>query len=406
MTSNKSLPSVAEARARMLAAIAPVGVERAPFGPSLLGRVLAEPLSAGRDQPPFDAAAMDGYAVAADGLGQTEISLHVVGESAAGRGWGRPVRSGDAVRIFTGAPVPPRAAFVVPQENTRREGGSVTILPRDQSGPYIRLRGGDFREGALLIAAGLSLDPWRLGLAAAAGAGHLTVRKRPRLAFLSTGEELVRPGTSPAIDQIFDSGSPSLSAWAEQRGASASALYPTGDSLAAIIAAVSQVEADLIVTIGGASVGDHDLVKPALKTLGLELLVENVAVRPGKPVWFGVLGDGRPVLGLPGNPASALVCAELFLAPLLARLLGQAETERILAARTRQDLAANGPREHWMRASLDRDAQGQLHVTPFSDQDSSLLTVFSRADALLRRPPGAGLAAAGDLVEILPLNRF
>ena len=381
MTSNKSLPSVAEARARMLAAIAPVGVERAPFGPSLLGRVLAEPLSAGRDQPPFDAAAMDGYAVAADGLGQTEISLHVVGESAAGRGWGRPVRSGDAVRIFTGAPVPPGAAFVVPQENTRR-------------------------EGALLIAAGLSLDPWRLGLAAAAGAGHLTVRKRPRLAFLSTGEELVRPGTSPAIDQIFDSGSPSLSAWAEQRGASASALYPTGDSLAAIIAAVSQVEADLIVTIGGASVGDHDLVKPALKTLGLELLVENVAVRPGKPVWFGVLGDGRPVLGLPGNPASALVCAELFLAPLLARLLCQAETERILAARTRQDLAANGPREHWMRASLDRDAQGQLHVTPFSDQDSSLLTVFSRADALLRRPPGAGLAAAGDLVEILPLNRF
>ena len=406
MTPKKSLPGVAEAQARMLAAIAPVGVERAPFDPDLLGRVLAEPLSAERDQPPFDAAAMDGYAVAADGLGTTEISLRVVGESAAGHGWRRPVLSGEAVRIFTGAPVPPGATFVVPQENTRRDGDVVTILPRDQSGPYIRPRGGDFTKGALLIAAGQRLDPWRLGLAAAAGAGHLMVRKRPKLAFLSTGEELVRPGTAPSIDQIFDSGSPSLSAWAEQRGASASALYPAGDSLAAIIAAVSPVEADLIVTIGGASVGDHDLVKPALKTLGLELLVENVAVRPGKPVWFGVLGDGRSVLGLPGNPASALVCAELFLAPLLARLLGETAKDRIVAARTRKDLAANGPREHWMRASLDRDAQGQLHVTPFSDQDSSLLTVFSRADALLRRPADAPLAATGDAVEILELDRF
>ena len=401
------LMTVEAARAAMLATIAPLPTEAVPTGPQALGRTLAEPLTASRDQPPFDAAAMDGYAVTASGLHDTSaVTLTVIGESAAGRGFARSVGDGEAVRIFTGAPTPPGTAFVVPQENAERTGDTVVIAPRDQSGPYFRPRGIDFRSGDSLLPAGVRLDPWRIGLAAAAGRGTLAVHRRPRVAILSTGEELVAPGDAPGPDQIFNSGTPSVAALAHLWGAEAVLLPSAGDHAAAIAASVAPIEADLLVTIGGASVGDHDLVKPALETLGLTLQVASIAVRPGKPTWFGQLADGRRVLGLPGNPASALVCAELFLKPMLQAFGGRVPGPRMQAARLTTPLPANGAREHWMRAQLSTTADGAWQVTPLPDQDSSLVSVFAGADALVCRPAHAPAEAAGRPVAVLPLERL
>ena len=400
------LMTVEAARTAMLATATPGAPVTVATGIEALGRVLARDIVATRDQPPFDAAAMDGYAVRAAGLSETEERrLQLAGESAAGRGYLASFADDEAVRIFTGAPVPAGTAFVVPQENTRREGDQVILTPRDQSGPYIRRQGGDFRVGAPLLSTGQRLDPWRIGLAASAGLGQLWVHPRPRIAILSTGEELVNPGETPGPDQIFDSGSSSLSALVTRWGAEAIRLTPTGDRLDAIAAALAGVQAELIVTVGGASVGDHDLVKPALATLGLHIQVASVAVRPGKPTWFGCLGDGRRVLGLPGNPASALVCAELFLRPLIDALSGARPGPTLLVARTNAPLAANGPREHWMRALLHHSPDGVLQADPLQDQDSSLVTIYAAADALLRRQINAPDAAVGDLVEVLPLMR-
>jgi molybdopterin molybdotransferase len=225
------------------------------------------------------------------------------------------------------------------------------------------------------------------------------------VAILATGDELVPPGTSPRPGQIFESGSFSLAALIGSWGGEVFRLKAQADDAAAIAAAVDPVEADLIVTIGGASVGDHDLVKPALKTLGLTLAVETVAVRPGKPTWSGRLSDGRRVLGLPGNPASALVCAELFLRPLLAAMAGGDPEVRLVPARLDGSLPAGGPREHWMRATLTVDAEGRTVARPFPDQDSSLVGVFSRADALLRRQVDAPAASTNDVIEVLMLRR-
>ncbi len=400
------LLSVEEARARMLAQARPLPTQDVPVGVEALDLVLAQTVTATRDQPPFPAAAMDGYAVAAGGLTDSPQTLKVIGESAAGRGFGGAVGESEAVRIFTGAPVPSGAAWVVPQENARRDADRVEIAPRDQSSAYIRAQGVDFRSGQILLSAGSRLDPWRIGLAAAAGLGLVSVHRRPRVAVLSTGEELAAAGGPVGPDEIYDSGSPALSALITKWGAVAIRLAPAGDKADDIAHALRDVAADLVVTIGGASVGDHDLVKPAMGLLGLELKVESVAVRPGKPTWFGLLGDGRLVLGLPGNPASALVCAELFLKPLLDAMQGvEAPEPRLIHARTTQALPANGGREHWMRASLSYGPDGALLATPLKDQDSSLLTVYSAADALLRRSVNASGAAPGDVVQALPLQR-
>lgn len=363
------------------------------------GRVLAETVTAGRDQPPFDASAMDGWAVKRADVGH-ETRLTIVGESAAGRGYERTLQTGQAVRIFTGAPVPAGADLVVIQENAEREGDLVRMGPAGDSGSNVRPRGGDFRAGATLLDAGVRLDPWRLSLAAAAGRAQLQVARRPRIAVLATGEELAAPGGEAGPFQIYESGSAGLLPMIRRWGGAPTRLAPAGDTLDAIIGAVRDIEAEVIVTVGGASVGDYDLVKPALATLGLDLDVETVNVRPGKPTWFGRLADGRLVLGLPGNPASAFVCAELFLRPLVLALQGAAHLHRMTSARLAADLPANGPREHWMRARL-----GDGGVTPFPDQDSSLVTVFAAADALLRRLPGAPAAKAGEAVDILPLHR-
>ena len=396
--------TVEEARGRMLADAARLGVEDVALAEAL-GRVLAAPIIADRDQPPFDASAMDGWAIRRADLAPG-MRFQIAGESAAGRAHLRPVEAGQAVRIFTGAPVPPDADLVVIQENATRDGDTVSFtIDREPPPGNIRSAGGDFRSGDALLADGARIDAWRLALAAAAGRATLSVARRPRVAILATGDELVPPGATPASDQIFESGSFSLAALVQAWGGEAIRLKAQADDLGAIARAVETAQADLIVTVGGASVGDHDLVKPALTTLGLELRVETIALRPGKPTWFGTLDDGRRVLGLPGNPASALVCAELFLRPLLAALTGADSALPISAGVLASPLPATGPREHWMRAARAIDAEGRVQVTPFPDQDSSLIGVFSRADCLIVRPAGALAAGVGEVVSLLPLAR-
>jgi molybdopterin molybdotransferase len=394
------LMSVEDARAAMLAEIRATGDESAPLAEAL-GRVLAEDLTALRDQPPFDASAMDGWAVrAADGPGR----LRIVGESAAGHPFEGALKPGEAVRIFTGAALPAGADAVVIQEDAVREGESVAI-PRVVEPRNVRRRGLDFQAGQRLLQGGVKLDPWRQGLAAAAGRAEVRVARRPRVAILSTGEEVVEPGETPGPFQIFNSGTTALGALARRWGGETIPLHSVGDSEAAIAGALQAAGGDLIVTVGGASVGDHDLVKPALSRLGLRMVVESVAVRPGKPTWFAVLDDGRRVLGLPGNPASALVCAELFLRPLLSAMQGADPALRLVGARAETPLQANGAREHWMRARLGEADAGTRTACPLGDQDSSLVTVFASADALVRRRPHAPAAAVGDPLEVLLLER-
>lgn len=428
------LMSVEAARAAMLAAVPPVVAETVP-AEAALGRVLAKAVRAERDQPPFAASAMDGYAVSiwplpleggevGRGGGPAGRLLRssppsptlpspegkgdfvLIGESAAGHAFAGALKPCEAVRIFTGAAVPEGATLVAPQEIVARDGDRITLTEPARPGAHIRPRGGDFQAGDVLLHAGQRLDPWRLSLAAAAGRAELSLARRPRTALLTTGEEIVAPGATLRLDQIYDSGTPALSGLLAQWGGEVVATRRAGDTEAAILEAVQGLDADLLVTVGGASVGDHDLVKPALGQLGLKLAVESVAVRPGKPTWFGTLSDGRRVLGLPGNPASALVCAELFLKPLILAWQDAAPGPALIPARLTEALPANGPREAWLRAKLDVSLDGVLTVTPFRDQDSSLVSVFAAADALLRRPANAPAAEAGDVVEALKLERF
>lgn len=393
------LLAVDDARARMLAQVSPLAAETVRLS-AAAGRVLAEDVAARRDQPPFDASAMDGWAVRA---ADTPGTLRIVGESAAGHGYGGALAPGEAVRIFTGAAVPAGADAVVIQEDATRGGDAVTV-PAAEAGSNVRPRGGDFKAGAALLSRGVRLDPWRLSLAASAGRAEVSVARRPRVAILSTGEEIVEAPAEPGPFQIYDSGAPALAVMVEAWGGEASRHRPVRDELAAVIAAIRSADADLVVTVGGASVGDHDLVRAAAGALGFSPVVESIAVRPGKPTFFGALGDGRRFLGLPGNPASAFVCAELFLRPVLAVLQGAEPALPIVSARAAEPLGANGSREHWMRARLSFE-DGELRATPYRDQDSSLVSVFAQADALLRRPPGAPAVEAGGLVEVLPLAR-
>ena len=393
------LLSVAAARSAMVAEAAALPAETIPLQ-AANGRVLAQDVAAVRAQPPFTNSAMDGWAVRA---ADTPGALAIVGESAAGHGYEGALAPGQAIRIFTGAALPDGADSVVIQENATREGEQVTV-PRAAPGDNVRDAGKDFRAGQVLLTAGTRIDPWRLSLAASAGRAELSVRRKLRIAILSTGEEIVEAPAAPGPFQIYDSGSPALKVMCEAWGAEASKLSGVRDRLDDVTAAMRAADADLIVTVGGASVGDHDLVRTAAEALGLVYRVESVAVRPGKPTFFGVLADGRRLLGLPGNPASAFVCAELFLKPLIAAYYGAPHAPRMATARLAEPLAANGPREHWMRAKLTYEAGG-ITVRPYRDQDSSLVSVFAAADALLVRPPSAPASAAGDLVEVLRLDR-
>ncbi len=393
------LLTVDDARSRMLAEIAALPAEAVHLSRSI-GRVLAEDVTAMRDQPPFAASAMDGWAIRAV---DTPGTISIVGESAAGHGYEGAVGPGEAVRIFTGAALPPSCDAIVIQEDAQRDGERVSV-PRVEAGHHVRLAGGDFARGATLLNRGDRIDPWRLSLAASAGRAEVQVYRRPRVALLSTGEEIVEAPAAPGPFQIYDSGVPALAAMIEGWGGAVVRAKPVRDTLEAVIEALRTAQADLVVTVGGASVGDHDLVRAAGEALGLSFRVESVNVRPGKPTFFGVLGDGRRLLGLPGNPASAFVCAEMFLKPILAAYQGAATSPMTITARLEHDLPANGPREHWLRAKLTH-AEGGVSVRPYRDQDSSLISVFAASDALMRRLAGAQAAVAGTVVEVLPLAR-
>lgn len=397
-----SLMGVEAAREALLADVAPLGAELVALDEAD-GRWLAEPVRASRDQPPFDASAMDGWAVRSVDLGTGP--LRIMGESAAGAGFGGELGPGEAVRIFTGAPLPVGADRVVIQEEAKVEDGRLMVGSGPEAPTWIRRRGADFATGQVLLAAGVRLDPWRIALTAAAGVGGVACARRPRVAVLAGGDEVVAPGAVAGAHQIFDAAGPGVARVAGRAGASVKRLGLVGDSQDQIEAALHTAEAEVIVVIGGASVGDHDRVKPAARALGAAFRVEGIAMRPGKPLWGAVLPDGRRLLGLPGNPVSALVCAELFLKPLLAAIQGVDGRPVLETARLAEPLAANGPREHWMRAVRAPGAEGEVRVRALPDQDSAMLTVLGGADGLIRRPVGALAAGAGEVVDFLPLAR-
>jgi molybdopterin molybdotransferase len=393
--------SVTEARDRMLSAISAGRSEHVPIE-KCAGRVLATDVIASRAQPPFRASAMDGYALrAADTPGR----LRVVGESAAGRSYHAALAEGESVRISTGAPVPAGADTILIQEDAKRAGDWIEA-PEVDVRRHIRPVGGDFAAGDILLSRTQTLHPGALMLAAAAGVAELNVMKPPRVTIFSGGDEIVLPGAAANADQVFDSTRYGAAAMVSAAGAAPrlTALLP--DNRNAVQAAVEPAlgDSDLIVMIGGASVGEHDHARAALGALGMEPSVEKIAVRPGKPTWFGVCRD-VPVLGLPGNPASALVCARLFLQPLLDKMLGRDPTlsTALRAARLNEPLKANGARETYLRARSWHDERGQLWTEAFMDQDSSLMRVFAASDCLIVRMPDAPKAAQGELVGVLPL---
>lgn len=371
-------------------------------------RVLATPIQAGFNQPPFDASAMDGYAIRYCDAENLPCTLKVIGQSAAGKGFSGIVQSGEAVRIFTGAPLPQGADTVVIQENTRQNGDEVTLTENAEKGRHIRLCGLDFRDGEILLQTGHVLDPASLSLAAASGHAQVEVYSQPLTAILATGNELVPAGTKPAADQIVSSNSYGVAEIIRRNGGCVQDLGIVPDDLERIEQAVRNTTrsgADILVTLGGASVGDHDLVHKALINCGVELGFYKITMRPGKPLMFGRLArDGRKpllVLGLPGNPVSSLVCSYVFLAPLVAKLAGKSPHTYQTRASLTKAMPVNGNRRDYVRATLSRDDQGELLATPLPVQDSSMLTVITRADALLIREPFAPAASIGERCRLL-----
>ena len=394
------LISIEEALARLFALCPVLAAETVDLR-AAADRVLAAPVVARLTQPPFAASAMDGYAIR-EVDHRAGAVLTVVGEAAAGRGFGGAVTDGNAVRIFTGAPVPEGAERVVLQEDVTREGARITLGNRLESGANIRPAGQDFREGDR-IEAPRRLRAADLGLIAAMNQPQVQVTRRPVVALIATGDELVMPGEVPGPDQIVASNSFALAAMAEAEGAEVRLLPIARDSEESLRSLLTlAADADLIVTIGGASVGDHDLVGKVAGDMGLERAFWKIAMRPGKPLMAGRIA-GSVLLGLPGNPVSSIVCGHLFMSPMLRAMQGLPQGPAPRAtARLAEDLPANGPREHYMRATLDRTAAMPV-IRPFDRQDSALLSILTRADALLVRPAGDGPVAAGTEVSYVPI---
>ncbi|MBL3584423.1 molybdopterin molybdotransferase MoeA [Rhodovulum sulfidophilum] len=388
---------VDEALGHVFDLIAPLPVEEVPLAEAA-GRVLARPVAARRSQPPFAASAMDGYAIREDDA-RPGATLRVEGEAAAGSGWTGTVAPGQAVRIFTGAPLPEGADRVVIQEDVTREGDRIVLGTGFDHGTNIRAAGGDFREGEPLSAPG-RLGPADLALAAAMNLPALPVHRRPEVALIATGDELVMPGDTPGPDQIVAANGFGLKALIEAEGGIARLLPIARDSEASLRSVFALAEgADLVVTIGGASVGDHDIVGKVAADLGMAPAFYKVAMRPGKPVMAGRLGAAA-MIGLPGNPVSAMVCGHIFLRPALRAFQGLPKAPLPTArAPLAAAVDANGPRAHYLRARLTPDG-----LLPFESQDSALLTVLAEADALLIRPAGDGPHPAGTLAEYLTLR--
>lgn len=400
-----ALMPVADALARVLANAAPLPVQDVPLS-SALGCVLAQDLTARRTQPPTAVSAMDGYAVRADDVGTAPVTLKLVGEVAAGHPFAGQVRPGEAARIFTGGVMPPGTDTVVIQELTKRDGNSVIINAATKLGRNVRAAAIDFAEGDTLVTKGTRLTGRDLMLAAAMNYPTLPVIRRPKVAVLGTGDELVMPGTRPADGEIVYSNGFALVAMAQSEGAEVIDLGIARDKIEDIAAAIRKAresKADILLTSGGASVGEHDLVQKALTAEGMDLSFWRVALRPGRPMMHGLLG-AMQVLGVPGNPVSSYVCAFLFLVPLIRRLAGRADiTHSEQAAVLGKDMPANDERADYLRATLTQRADGRLVATPLPHQDSSLMSPLAKADCLLIRPVNAPAASAGSPCVILKL---
>jgi len=400
--------TVAQARARILTSvpkdrpIESVALERAR------GRTLAVDLAAKRTQPPKAVSAMDGYAVRAGDLAQLPVKLKQIGESTAGHGFPGSLGPQETVRIFTGAPVPDGCDAILIQENARVEAGFVEPLQCVASGRHIRAKGSDFAEGEVLLAAGTRLGASNIALAAAMNFAEVAVTRRPRVGILATGDELVHPGATIGVDQIVASNSFAIAALVEAAGGEPLDLGIAKDDLSTIekhISTARAFAADVLVTLGGASVGDHDLVKPALAGQGMELNFWKIAMRPGKPVIHGRLGP-MIILGLPGNPVAAFVAGIVFLVPLLRALCGDPDAGHDAAepAILGKALRGNDSRQDYLRATLRLSETGLPVATPFDTQDSSLLRLLAQAQCLVIREPHAEPAAAGGLCRIIRLG--
>lgn len=396
--------SVEEARQRVVQAFAPLPLELVSLWQAS-GRVLGADIAARRDQPFADVSAMDGYAVRAADLTQLPARLALQGEVPAGAAFAGEVRPGSCVRIFTGAPVPAGADTIVVQEDTTTDGGVVVIQDAPAMGRHIRRRGGDFTEGAVALARGSVLTARAIGLAAAAGHGHVQVHRRPNVALLATGDELVLPGEPVPPNGLAASSLPALAALVRSCGGEPTVLGIAPDRPDQVAAAAAaSTGADILVTTGGASVGAHDTVRQLLTGADApaELDFWRIAMRPGKPLLFGRFA-GVPLLGLPGNPVSSLVCALLFLRPALARLAGLPDTpDRLETARLLSPLRANDHRQDYLRASFAPTADRKQGVRPAQQQDSAMLAPLAAADALIVRPPNAPAAQPGEDVDVLP----
>jgi molybdopterin molybdotransferase len=400
--SRKSEPllSVEAALARILDGVAPLPAESVPVGEAH-GRVLAAPLASLRTQPPADVSSMDGYAARSADL-TSPATLKLAGVSAAGRAYTSEVKAGETVRIFTGAILPSGADTVVAQEDVKADGAAIS-MPAAKAGQFVRRKGLDFTEGEVAFEAGRRLSARDIGLAAAMDHARVSVARRPRVAIIATGDELALPGAGGDPNRIVASNPIALAALVRQEHAEVVDLGITPDKVDAIASSIrlARVNADILVTLGGASVGDHDLIVPALKAEGIRVDFHRVALRPGRPFLFGQEGALR-VLGLPGNPVSTFVCGCLFLVPLLRKLQGRADFNALpVSAVLGVDMKPNDHRQDYLRAKITRGPDGRLVAIPHERQDSSMQALLVESDGLLIRAPNAPAAKAGDPCEVL-----
>ena len=400
-----ALVPVNEALERLLEGATPLAGENVPLLEAM-ERVLAEPVIALRTQPPFDASAMDGYAVRAADVASVLSKLLVIGMAPAGRGFDGTVGKGQAVRVFTGAPLPKGADTIVIQENVRTLGdGAIEVVEPTPVERNIRRVGLDFSKGDTLLEKGRLLDPAALSLTASGNHPSVTVVRRPLVAIIATGDELLPPGSELGPDQIISSNAYGVAAVARSVGARVLDLGIAADrkeAIAALVRRAVAAEANVIVTLGGASVGDHDLIHDVLTGEGMTLGFWKIAMRPGKPLMFGRMGETR-CIGVPGNPVASLVCSQLFLKPLLARLGGRQHRQDIRKARLGAAMSANDLRQDYVRASV-REEDGTLVAMPFGIQDSSMLRTLADANGLIVRAPFAPAVAAGDICDVLMLR--
>lgn len=395
---------VAEARQRILADLPVMPAEQVGLNEAL-GRVLAEDVASRRTQPPQAVSAMDGYAVRTADVASVPASLNVIGAAPAGSPFDGAVTKGTAVRIFTGAVLPDGADAIVIQEDTERDGDTVIVQEGVAAGHYVRPAGLDFQSGDVLLQAGHVLNARDIGLAAAMNVPWLKVRRQPRVALLATGDEIALPGEDLRPSDIVSSNTFALDGLVRACGGVPISLGIAADDIGSIRAhAAGAIRADILVTTGGASVGDHDLVQEALGDVGLQVDFWQIAMRPGKPLIFGRLGD-TPMLGFPGNPVSSMVCGALFLKPALAAMLGIADVEpQMETAILGTDLKENDRREDYLRATLAQDRDGNRVATPFPVQDSSMFSRLAQADCLVVRAPHAPPAKAGETVCYIALG--